>query len=554
MRKSHTLKITSILVLATLVLSACSAVSALQTSISPRVADIVSNDNAQATVAPVVQSQANDVGGLLAAYEGALENVYAQVNPSVVNIRVVEQQSMSDLNSGDLPFGFNLPQGNMPDQFSEGLGSGFVWDNQGHIVTNNHVVEGANKIEVRFADGTTLPATLVGTDSYSDLAVIKVDANADLLRPVQMADSGQVKVGGLAIAIGNPYGLEGTMTVGIISAVGRTLPVSSRSNSGGVYSIPNIIQTDAPINPGNSGGVLVDETGQVVGVTTAIESNSGSNAGIGFVVPSNIVSKVIPSLIEKGSYEHPYLGISGTDLTNDIVTAMNLPAGQRGVLVVTATEDGPAARAGVRASGDTITVDGRDLPVGGDVITAINGQSIHKMDDLIAYLNDNTEVNQTIQLSLLRDGKATTIDVTLAARPSATPAPAVVESGPEQQPASSRSWLGILGSELTPEIARAMDLSEVQQGVLIVQVESGSPADNAKLQASDQEVTINGQTVMVGGDVITAVDGSTVSSLAELRSLIETYQPGTEVKLSILRNGEALEVAVTLAERPGDLP
>ena len=552
--KAHTLKITSLLVLLTLAISSCSAASALQTSAREGGVGLASGDNAQATAAPLTETQGSDEGGLLAAYEGALENVYTQVNPSVVNIRVVEQQSMPDINSGDLPFGFNLPEGDLPNQYSEGLGSGFVWDNQGHIVTNNHVVEGATKIEVTFSDGATLTATLVGTDSYSDLAVIQVDAASDLIKPVQMADSSQVKVGGLAIAIGNPYGLEGTMTVGVISAVGRTLPVSDGMNSGAYYSIPNIIQTDAPINPGNSGGVLVDETGQVVGVTTAIESTTNSNAGIGFAVPANIVSKVVPALIETGKYEHPYLGISGMDLTNDIAAAMNLETGQRGVLVVTATEDGPAARAGVRASEDIITVDGQELPVGGDVITAINGQPIKKMDELIAYLNDQTEVGQTVQLSLLRDGKEMTLDVILAARPTTSPASAELETGPAQEPTAGRAWLGILGSELTPEIARAMDLSEDQQGVLVVQVESGSPADEANLQGSDQQVTIDGQTVMVGGDVITAVDDSPVTSLNELRSLIQTYPSGAEVKLSLLRKGEAIEVTVKLVERPSNLP
>lgn len=555
--RTHTLRITSLVVLVTLLLSACSALPALQASVNNNVANSLTKANAQATVAPATGSLATDAGGLLAAYEGALENVYTQVNPSVVNIRVVQQQSASGLDLGQLPFGFNSPQDNSPQspQFSQALGSGFVWDSQGHIVTNNHVVEGANKIEVTFADGTTLPATLVGANSYSDLAVIKVEGAPDLLHPVQLANSSQVKVGGLAIAIGNPYGLEGTMTVGIISALGRTLPANDGTTLGPVYSIPDIIQTDAPINPGNSGGVLVDETGRVVGVTAAIESTSNANAGIGFAIPSAIVSKVVPALIESGKYEHPYLGISGTDLTTDMVAAMGLHVGQRGVLVVSATEDGPAAKAGLRSSENTITVDGQDLPVGGDVITAINGQTITKMDALIAYLNDQTEVGQTVKLSLLRDGNEITLDVNLVARPASTPTPAIVETQPEQRSnTTSSAWLGILGAQLTPEIAQAMNLQADQQGILVVQVESGSPADDANLSASNQEATINGQTVMVGGDVITAVDGTPMASLDELRSLISTIQPGTEVKLSILREGATVEVPVTLAERPSNIP
>ncbi len=551
---TRTLRITGILMVSSLLLLACAAVPAL----SSRSANNEASTPAQTTALPVTGSQASQTG-LLAAYEGALESVYNQVNPSVVNIRVVEQQSGAGLDMGQLPFDFNSPEGNLPDvpRYSQGLGSGFVWDTEGHIVTNNHVVAGATRIEVTFADGTTLPAALVGADSYSDLAVIKVEGPANLLKPVQMADSHQVKVGGLAIAIGNPYGLAGTMTVGIISALGRTLPASDGNAFGPVYSIPDIIQTDAPINPGNSGGVLVDENGQVVGVTAAIESASNANAGIGFVIPSAIVSKVVPALIDTGRYEHPYLGISGTDLTSDMVAAMDLPDGQRGVLVVTATEDGPAAKAGIRASTDMTTVDGLEVPVGGDVITGINGQLITKMDELIAYLSDQTEVGQTVTLSLLREGNETTLDVTLEARPSSTPVPSVVETLPEvREPGtvSESAWLGIWGAQLTPEIAQAMNLSADQQGVLVLQVESGSPAEEAGLQASDEEVTLNGQTVMIGGDIVTALDGNAASSLEELRSLIQTYQPGSEVTLSILRNGEIVEVPVVLAERPSNMP
>lgn len=552
--KKHTLTITSLFVLATLLLSACNAIPASQAAANNPGAEA----NAQATVAPA-QSQVGDTSGLLAAYEGALENVYTNVNPSVVNIQVVERLSAANLDRGQFPFGFDSPEGNFPDvpEYSQGLGSGFVWDTEGHIVTNNHVVAGADQIEVTFSDGTTLPATLVGADSYSDLAVLKVEDAGDLLRPVQVADSSQVKVGGLAIAIGNPYGLDGTMTLGIISALGRSLPASDGNTFGPVYSIPNVIQTDAPINPGNSGGVLVDENGQVVGVTAAIESSSNANAGIGFVIPSNIVSKVVPDLIDTGSYEHPYLGISGTDLTSDMVAAMDLPDGQRGVLVVTATEDGPAAKAGIRASADMTTVDGLDVPVGGDVITGINGQPIKKMDELIAYLNDQTEVGQTVTLSLLRDAEETTLEVTLEARPSSTPVPSVVETLPEVRDPGTESgsaWLGIWGAQLTPEIAQAMNLSDDQQGVLVLQVESGSPAEEAGLQASDEEVTLNGQTVMIGGDIVTALDGNAASSLDELRDLIQTYEPGTEVTLSVLRDGETVEVPVVLAERPSNIP
>ncbi len=531
-----TLKQTTYLVLIVLLLSACGAQPSFSLSLgglsnllhsSARSADRSAAPAAQPTATPnsPQASLPANAAGLLAAYEGVLENVYTQVSPSVVNIRVVQKQSAASA-LGQLPS--DSSQDGSP-QYSQGLGSGFVWDASGHIVTNNHVVDGADKIEVTFADGTTLPATLVGADAYSDLAVIKVDASADLLHPVQVADSTQVKVGELAIAIGNPFGLEGTMTVGIISALGRTLPASDGSTTGPAYSIPDVIQTDAPINPGNSGGVLVNDLGQVVGVTAAIESPVRANAGIGFAIPSAIVSKVVPALIEKGSYEHPYLGISGGNLTRDIAKAMGLTETQRGVLVATVVDGSPAAAAGLRPSQDTTTVDGQQLPIGGDVITAINGQAIVSMDDLIAYLNDQTEVGQQVKLT--------------------------VQQSPSTNPKAAKgTWLGILGAQLTPEIATAMNLNGEQQGILVVQVEPNSPADEAGLLGSTKEATINGEKVMVGGDVITALDGKTIATLEQLRSLLRTYQPGAEVKLSLLRNGETLEKSVTLAERPSQLP
>jgi serine protease Do len=557
--KAQPLKITASIIVITLLISACSALPALQASVESST-NAVSNTENQTVSTPTVEQPTSNISSLLAAYEGTLENVYAQVNPAVVNIRVVQEQSAASIDLGQFPFDFNLPQNSEPQtpQYSQGLGSGFVWDTQGHIVTNNHVVEGADKIEVTFADGTILPAELVGADSYSDLAVIKVEATADMLNPVQLADSNQVKVGEIAIAIGNPFGLEGTMTVGIVSALGRTLPASSTTTTGAVYSIPDIIQTDAPINPGNSGGVLVDEQGRVMGVTAAIESSVNSNAGIGFAIPAAIVSKVVPALIENGTYEHPYLGVSVSNLTPDLAQAMNLEASQRGALVVTVVDGGPAAEAGLLPSQDTTTIDGQEYPIGGDVITAINDHPITKSDDLIAYLNDETEVGQTASLSLLRDGKEITLDVTLVARPAATAETKTAQTGPEQNlpdtHTSSNAWLGILGANLTTEIAKVMDLDPDQQGVLIIHVESDSPAAEAQLQGSDQEVTINGGTIQIGGDVITAVDGKAVTSLTGLRDMISNHQVGAEITLTILRDGSTIEVPITLAERPANIP
>ena len=359
-------------------------------------------------------------GDLLAAYEGTLENIYAMVSPSVVNVRVVQKVDASSSGLSQIPgfpF-FSLPQGQQPQQLYQSvLGSGFVWDQSGDIVTNNHVIDGADKIEVAFSDGTIVPATLVGTDPDIDLAVIKVDVDAAQLQPVQLADSSAVKVGQLVIAIGNPFGLEGTMTTGIISAVGRSLPADESSTQS--YTIPDVIQTDAPINPGNSGGVLADTQGHVLGVTSAIESPVRANTGIGFAIPSAIVNNVVPALIKDGKYVHSWLGISGTTLVPDLAKAMNLDAGQRGALVEEIFPKSPAEKAGLRGSSQQVIIDGQTANVGGDVITAIDDQPVVEMDDLIAYLARNTKVDQKVNLTILRDGKQERLDVILAARPSA---------------------------------------------------------------------------------------------------------------------------------------
>ncbi len=351
---------------------------------------------------------------LLAAFEGTLAQVYEQVNPSVVNIQVESTASGASFGRG-----FGQGQG-----IQQSLGSGFVWDTEGHIVTNYHVVEGASRVTVTFADGTTYSAEPVGADPNADLAVIKIDAPADVLHPVTLADSTKIRVGELAIAIGNPYGLSGTMTYGIISALSRSLPVEQQNafgeQTGAVYTIPDIIQTDAAINPGNSGGVLVDENGHVIGVTTAIQSTTQSNSGIGFVVPSAIVQRVVPSIVSTGTYEHPYMGISGLTLTSDLAAAMNLSESQRGVLVIDVSSGTPAERAGLRGSSTQVNVSGQAVPVGGDVITAIDGQAVTKMEDLTSYLMNSTQVGQAVTLTLLRQGQEQAVEVTLGALPASS--------------------------------------------------------------------------------------------------------------------------------------
>lgn len=345
----------------------------------------------------------------IAAFEGAIESIYNQVNPSVVYIEVLEKQSSS------LPVIPGFPAPSTP-QFIRASGSGFVWDTGGNIVTNNHVVSGADSVSVTFYDGTIVPATTVGTDSDSDLAVIKVNAPAQLLQPVKMADSSQVKVGQLVVAIGNPFALQSTLTVGFVSGLGRLLP-AEQTGIGPGYNIPAIIQTDASLNPGNSGGVLVNDAGMVIGVTTAIASNGGTSSGVGFAIPSAIVQKVAPALIATGHYDHAWLGISGISLNPDLAKAMNLPANQRGTLVEAVTPGSPAAKAGLKGSEQPVTITGQQINVGGDVITGVEGQTMKGIDDVVAYLALSASAGQTITLTVLRDGKEVQVPVTLGARP-----------------------------------------------------------------------------------------------------------------------------------------
>jgi len=541
--KKQTISLSILTVMALTLLTACSPSTLTAAGgTSPQAALPTAAAPTQAVAAPASVSGAS--GDLLEAYQGTLENLYTSVNPSVVNIRVVQKVAASNSIVSQLPgfpF-FNLPQGGQgqqeqpPQRYQSALGSGFMWDTSGHIVTNNHVIKNADKIEVTFSDGTILPATLVGADPDSDLAVIKVDAAASLLKPVSVADSSAVKVGQLAVAIGNPFGLEGTMTTGIVSALERSLSADQESTQS--YSIPDVIQTDAPINPGNSGGVLVDVQGQVIGVTSAIESTSGSNSGIGFAIPSAIVKNVVPALIKDGKYTHTWLGISGTTLTPDLAAAMKLDKGQRGALVEEVMPKSPAEAAGLRASSTEASIDGQTVKVGGDVITAIDNQPVTAMNDLIAYLARSTQVDQKVTLTIVRDGKQQKVDVTLAARPSAQ------ERGAQAQAGQRGVTLGIMGMTMDESIAKEMGLTSSQKGVLVEEVQSGSLADTAGLRAGIRSVTINGQKVNVGGDIITALNGQPVASIEELKAGLGQLQADQQLSLTILRDGKEVDITV----------
>jgi 2-alkenal reductase len=294
-------------------------------------------------------------------------------------------------------------------------GTGFVIDTDGHIVTNNHVVDSANQIEVNFLNGTIVEGKVVGLDPDSDLAVLKVDVPADQLTPVTLGDSNNLFIGETTLAIGSPFGQRWTLTSGIVSALDRTIQGLDQ------YSVGSAIQTDAAINPGNSGGPLLNLDGQVIGVNSQIAPGSnGANAGIGFAIPSDLVKHVTEQLIKNGKVSYSYLGIaSGPDISLDLINALKLPDNIRGVVVTDVTAGGPAEQAGLKAPAGLKNVNGQRIPSSADIITAIDGQTITNMSSLVSYLASNTVPGQTVNLSVFRDGQSVNLPVTLAERPAA---------------------------------------------------------------------------------------------------------------------------------------
>ena len=344
---------------------------------------------------PVVKEVQAPITVDSAGQQEALVSLYESVLPGIVSIQVVGDQGGS-------------------------LGSGFVYDDQGHILTNYHVVEGAKQLEVDFTSGYKIYGTVIGTDLDSDLAIVKVNAPASELHPLPLGDSSSLKVGQTVIAIGNPFGLSGTMTTGIISALGRTLDSQRDAPSGGFFTAGDIIQTDAAINPGNSGGPLFNLNGEVIGINRAIRTTNFTstgepvNSGIGFAVAINIVKRVTPALISDGQYDYPYLGISSIDsLSLPQIEALGLQS-FTGAYVTSVTPNGPADKAGIRA-GDQSTSAG--LNAGGDLIIAIDGQTIHNFDDLLRYLINNKAPGDTVVLTVLRSEEQVDVTVTLDKRP-----------------------------------------------------------------------------------------------------------------------------------------
>jgi S1-C subfamily serine protease len=287
-----------------------------------------------------------------------------------------------------------------------GTGSGFIVDDRGYILTNNHVVENADRLEVTLADKRKVPARLVGRDPNNDLAVIQIQVPRERLTPLRLGDSRQLQVGQMAIAIGNPFGLDRTATRGVISALGRSL----KADTG--RQIRNVIQTDAAINPGNSGGPLLNSRGEVIGINTAIFTPSGGSVGIGFAIPIDTAKKLLPELIARGRASHPWLGVSGMDVTPDVARALNLPVNE-GVLIAVVAPGGPADQAGLRGAQQRVQVGNFLVPAGGDIIRALDGQKIASVDDLTAFLDDRKKPGDDVRVEVLRDGAPRTVVVRL---------------------------------------------------------------------------------------------------------------------------------------------
>lgn len=330
----------------------------------------------------------------LSPEEEIVISVYKQASPGVVHVASIAVA---------YDFFFNpVPQ--------RGTGSGFIIDDRGYILTNNHVVEEADRLEITLADKTKVKARLVGRDPHNDLAVLKVDVPKEKLHPLKLGDSSRLQVGQLAIAIGNPFGLDRTVTTGVISSLGRTL----RAESGRIMR--GIIQTDAAINPGNSGGPLLNARGEVIGINTAIFSPTGGSVGIGFAIPIDTAKRFLPELIAKGKVSHPWLGIAGMDVTPELAKDLNLPA-KEGIMVAQVYPESPAAKAGLRGSRKPVRVGNTIVYLGGDIITAIDGKKLSSIDDLTAYLDYERKVGDEVRLEVLRDGRSLSIQVRLGELP-----------------------------------------------------------------------------------------------------------------------------------------
>ena len=313
-----------------------------------------------------------------------------------------------------------ITDSNERDVFESRLGSGFVYDDIGHIITNHHVVSGGgNRLDVTFPDGSVYRASLIGSDPSADIAVLYVQGvPKEKLLSLPLADSSGVRVGERVAAIGNPFGLSGSLSTGIVSGVGRQIP----AQEGEGFTIPDIIQTDAPINPGNSGGPLLNMRGEVIGINSAIYSTTGQFAGVGFAIPSNTISQIVPSLITTGSYQHPWLGVAGSDMTPSIADRLGLDE-PRGFLVMDVVAGSPAEKAGIKRGNEDVVIDGIPIKLGGDVIIGIDNNTVRRIDDILAYVETEKAVGHDLKLTILRDGQTVEVTATLAPRPSQQQSP-----------------------------------------------------------------------------------------------------------------------------------
>ncbi|MFL6395274.1 MAG: S1C family serine protease [Nitrososphaeraceae archaeon] len=350
---------------------------------------------------PTLPSQSTSSLSSSSSSVSSLPDVFQKVENSVVQITSTKS------NPNEVIILNGVPQTGR----STALGSGFVYDNQGHIVTNYHVVSGVKKADVTFTDGNTYSANVVGKDPNSDLSILQITSNFSEEKgvvPLPLANSSAVRPGEQVIAIGNPFGLSGTITTGIISQKGRLLP-----NPDTGFSISNAIQTDAAINPGNSGGPLLNTKGEAIGMNTAIFSSTGIYSGVGFAVPSNTIAKEVPLLIKNGSYAHPWLGVSGGKISQDLIKAVGLPTNYKGVIIGSVQPGSPAEKAGLKG----LTQDDNGATHTGDIITAIDGRPVRQIDDIINYIESQKNVGDNIKLTVSRDGKLVELTATLQARP-----------------------------------------------------------------------------------------------------------------------------------------
>jgi serine protease Do len=548
------------------------------------------NEKNNNETAPTLANNTLDIGSNNTIQDLTLPELFERAEKSVVQVTTTSGRDGLEL-------------------FRSGIGSGFVYNNDGLIITNYHVVapsisppgelirgetnDGVD-INVAFEDGTIYPATLVGADPFSDIAVIDIPEDAkNRLVPLPIGNSSELRVGQQVVAIGNPFGLSGSMTEGIVSGLGRLIPSSEEEQlpdglpipppqdpsipeipqlppgdqappslppanpdgeiretpRQGSFSIPDIIQTDAPINPGNSGGPLLDLRGEVIGMNTAIFSSTGESAGVGFAIPSNTLNKVVPGLISSGVYQHPWLGISGTDVTPEIAEALGLMEA-KGFLVTDITSGSPADKAGIRGGYKIDNIDGREIALGGDIIVAIDNNTVRKIDDILSYLEREKKVGDQVRITVLKGGNVQqTLPTDLAARPGS--ASQLQQSSQQEQQQGKPAWLGISGTALTPEIAQAVGLTPDTRGFLVIEVAAGGPADKAGIRGGYKIGDVGGREIPLGGDIIIGIDNRTVTTLENILTYLgNEKQAGDTVQLNILRDGSNSQASVILGEIP----